>query len=60
VLLRSDEASAITAGGIMLTEGAIEKPCTATVLAVGPGKKGEDGAIPESQTPNPLPLNPEP
>jgi len=44
----------------MLTEGAIEKPCTATVLAVGPGKKGEDGAIPESQTPNPLPLNPEP
>mmetsp|Transcript_10102 Transcript_10102/g.24897 ORF Transcript_10102/g.24897 Transcript_10102/m.24897 type:complete len:236 (-) Transcript_10102:386-1093(-) len=45
VLLRSDEASAITAGGIMLTEGAIEKPCTATVLAVGPGKKGEDGVV---------------
>lgn len=29
----------------MLTEGAVEKPCTATVMAVGPGKKGEDGEV---------------
>lgn len=29
----------------MLTEGAVEKPCTAVVVAAGPGKKGEDGEV---------------
>ena len=32
-----------TAGGVMLTDSAVERPSTATVIAAGPGKKGEDG-----------------
>ena len=35
--------SSATSGGIVLTEGAVDRPCTATVVSVGPGKKGEDG-----------------
>ena len=34
-----------SAGGIMLTDGAVERPSTATVVAAGPGKKGEDGEL---------------
>ena len=29
----------------LYVKGAVEKPCTATVMAVGPGKKGEDGEV---------------
>ena len=29
----------------MLTDGAVERPSTATVVAAGPGKKGEDGEL---------------
>ena len=42
ILLKTDDAETTTAGGIMLTEGAVEKPCTATVLATGPGKKAAE------------------
>ena len=39
ILLKADQAEYVSAGGIMLTEGAVEKPCTAVIVAVGPGKK---------------------
>ena len=44
VLLAVEKASSETKGGILLTEGAKEKPIVGSVLAVGPGKVGEDGA----------------
>ena len=45
VMLKVDSVSTTTAGGIMLTEGAVEKPCTGVIVSVGPGKKveGKDG-----------------
>ena len=43
VLLAVDKVASETKGGILLTEGAKEKPVTGTVVAVGPGKVGEDG-----------------
>lgn len=43
VLVKPQEAEAKTASGIILPEGAKEKPMTAVVLAVGPGKLGDDG-----------------
>ena len=43
VLLAVDQVASETKGGILLTEGAKEKPVTGTVVAVGPGKAGEDG-----------------
>jgi len=45
VLVKVAEAEKTTAGGIMLTEGAVEKPCTGVIVSVGPGKKveGKDG-----------------
>ena len=41
VMLKVDSVARTTAGGIMLTEGAVEKPCTGVIVSVGPGKKGE-------------------
>jgi chaperonin GroES len=41
ILIKPDEVSSTTSGGIMLTEGAADRPCTATVVAAGPGKKAE-------------------
>ena len=38
VLLERDEAETQTASGIFLPESSKEKPMTATVVAVGPGK----------------------
>jgi chaperonin GroES len=38
VLLERDEAETKTASGIFLPESSKEKPMTATVVAVGPGK----------------------
>ena len=45
VMLKTDTVSTTTAGGIMLTEGAVEKPCTGVIVSVGPGKRveGKDG-----------------
>ena len=40
-MLKVDSVSTTTAGGIMLTEGAVEKPCTGVIVSVGPGKKVE-------------------
>ncbi|MDX1681484.1 MAG: co-chaperone GroES [Phycisphaeraceae bacterium] len=43
VLLEPTEAESKTASGIYLPEGAKEKPQTAKVVAVGPGKLKDDG-----------------
>ena len=45
ILIKPMEVSNTSAGGIMLTDGAMERPSTATVIAAGPGKKGEDGEL---------------
>jgi len=45
ILIKPEEVSNTSAGGIMLTDGAVERPSTATVVAAGPGKKGEDGEL---------------
>jgi chaperonin GroES len=43
ILVAIDKVMSSTKGGILLTEGAKEKPVTGTVVSVGPGKVGEDG-----------------
>ena len=43
ILIKPEKAGSTTAGGVMLTDSAVERPSTATVIAAGPGKKGEDG-----------------
>ncbi|KAG0600818.1 hypothetical protein M758_11G062700 [Ceratodon purpureus] len=43
VLLRVMETEGKTAGGVLLTESAKEKPVIGTVEAAGPGALGEDG-----------------
>ena len=35
VMLKTDTVSTTTAGGIMLTDGAVEKPCTGVIVSVG-------------------------
>ncbi len=45
ILIKPMEVSNTSAGGIMRTAGAMERPSTATVIAAGPGKKGEDGEL---------------
>jgi chaperonin GroES len=42
VVAEAEEASARTASGIYIPEKAAEKPKTAKVVAVGPGKIGDD------------------
>lgn len=42
VVAVTEEAEAKTASGFYLPEGAKEKPKTAKVVAVGPGKVGDD------------------
>lgn len=42
VVAEQEEASTKTASGIFLPESAAEKPKVAKVLAVGPGKVGDD------------------
>ena len=47
--LSAEEAGTMTAFGILIPDTAKEKPEQGTVVAVGPGKKGDDGrAIPMS------------
>lgn len=43
VLVRPEEAEDRTATGIYLPEAAKEKPMKGKVIAVGPGKLGDDG-----------------
>ncbi|MFC1474794.1 co-chaperone GroES [bacterium] len=45
VLQRLETADDKTAGGILLPDNAREKPQEAKVVAVGPGKKDDDGKL---------------
>lgn len=45
VLVRQDAANAETAGGIILPESARPKPLQGVVLAVGPGRRLENGEL---------------
>jgi chaperonin GroES len=45
VIVKPAEAEEKTAGGIILPDTAKEKPIEGTVVAVGPGKTGDDGKI---------------
>ncbi|MFV0556832.1 MAG: co-chaperone GroES [Lactovum sp.] len=45
VVLRIKEEEEKTVGGIVLTSNAQEKPRTAEVVAVGPGRRSEDGQL---------------
>lgn len=42
VVAKAEEAESKTASGLYLTQGAQEKPKTAKVVAVGPGRVGDD------------------
>eukprot|EP00850_Spirogloea_muscicola_P024724 SM001383S00201 [mRNA] locus=s1383:769:1905:- [translate_table: standard] len=44
VLIKVTEAESKTAGGVLLTDSAKEKPVVGTVVATGPGPLGEDGS----------------
>lgn len=51
VVIRKDAPKDKTEGGVLLPESAQETAKTATVLTVGPGRRGEDGEfIPMSIT----------
>jgi chaperonin GroES len=43
VLVKRLEEEMVTAGGIIIPDSAKEKPMRGEVIAVGPGKMGEDG-----------------
>jgi chaperonin GroES len=45
VLVRSEEEEERTAGGIILPDTAKKKPTEGTVIAIGTGKKTEDGKV---------------
>lgn len=45
VVVRRIEEATTTAGGIIIPDNAQEKPSQGTVVSVGPGARGEDGAI---------------
>ncbi len=45
VLIRQDDAEAVTPGGIVLPDISKEKPQFGTVLSVGPGKRLRSGAV---------------
>jgi len=45
VIVKPAEAEEKTSGGIILPDTAKEKPIEGTVVAVGPGKTGEDGKV---------------
>lgn len=44
VVVKQDEVEEKTAGGLLVTSGSQDKPQRGTVVAVGPGKTGKDGA----------------
>lgn len=43
VLVKRLEEETVTAGGIIIPDSAKEKPMKGEIIAVGPGKMGEDG-----------------
>jgi len=43
VIIKRLDSEEKTAGGIIIPDSAKEKPLEGKVLAVGPGKKGDDG-----------------
>ncbi len=43
ILVKPEEAEAKTASGILLPEGAREKPMMGKIVSVGPGKLTDDG-----------------
>lgn len=43
VVVRPNEADEMTAGGLFIPDNAKEKPARGTVIAVGEGKRDEDG-----------------
>lgn len=45
IVLETVEAEEKTAGGIFIPDNAKEKPQKAVVIAVGPGKKGDNGDL---------------
>ncbi|MDI6802500.1 MAG: co-chaperone GroES [Bacteroidota bacterium] len=45
VVVKPEVADEKTKGGIILPDTAKEKPVVGTIVAVGPGKKGDDGKI---------------
>jgi chaperonin GroES len=45
VIVKPAEALEVSKGGIILPDTAKEKPIEGTIVAVGPGKVGEDGKI---------------
>ena len=45
VVVRRLEEETTSAGGIVLPDSATEKPSQGEVIAVGPGKKGDDGKV---------------
>lgn len=45
VLVKPLESETKTAGGIIIPDSAQEKPQEGTVVAVGPGKKSDDGSV---------------
>ena len=45
VLVKPLESDTKTAGGIIIPDSAQEKPQEGTIVAAGPGKRGEDGSI---------------
>ena len=45
VVAQADEAPTKTASGLYIPGGATEKPKTAVVVAVGPGRRGDDNDL---------------
>jgi chaperonin GroES len=45
VIVKPAEALEVSKGGIILPDTAKEKPIEGTIVAVGPGKVGEDGKV---------------
>ena len=45
VIVIEDTAETVTTTGIVLTDGAAEKPAQGKVIAVGPGKRTKDGIL---------------
>ncbi len=45
LLVQREAEPTVSAGGIIIPDSAQEKPLRGRVLAVGPGKSGDDGSI---------------
>jgi chaperonin GroES len=45
VIVKPAEALEVSKGGIILPDTAKEKPIEGTIVAIGPGKVGDDGKI---------------